>query len=459
MSDTNKSVHLVLSAGGVRCLSYIGALKVLRQHGVEIKSISCCSAGSLLGALLAFGVDLDAMERFAVEKGFKQYVGEPAYPFWSEVFAMFRYPFARYKSTRMPQFFTDLVGADPLLSEAQIPYATVAIDIVNDRFVVFSSQTHPEMRVSEAVGIATAVPGMFAPVRRKSRVLVDAAVTTASPVWMVPAHGDDSPIVVLKPQSYEDFGYQRSIGAYLLEMFRASTESRDWYTFQSDPRVRVIEINYDNIAIDQFDLTAFQVERLIHNGSTAMENLLPFLWSEREVFTTTPALSEDDAGAQMASDLIGKYRALLGSKRNQIFISYSQQDREWLDRMLVILEPFRLRSGLQIWSDRSITTGEDVQSAMAEALRSTKVAVLFVTADYLADEALWKQQLSYFTEAAHKKELELIWVLVGKCLYEDTPLAGLKSANDPSQPLKALPPAEQEAALISIAKKIKVALV
>jgi predicted acylesterase/phospholipase RssA len=45
------NVHLVLGGGGVRCLSYAGALNRLYENGFRFSSVSCCSAGTFIGAL------------------------------------------------------------------------------------------------------------------------------------------------------------------------------------------------------------------------------------------------------------------------------------------------------------------------------------------------------------------------------------------------------------------------
>jgi hypothetical protein len=39
-ANDSKRVHLLLSAGGVRCLSYIGALEQLRHKGYEFVGLS-----------------------------------------------------------------------------------------------------------------------------------------------------------------------------------------------------------------------------------------------------------------------------------------------------------------------------------------------------------------------------------------------------------------------------------
>jgi len=50
-----KSVSLVLGSGGARGLVHIGIIKYLEEHNYEIKSISGCSIGALVGGFYAAG--------------------------------------------------------------------------------------------------------------------------------------------------------------------------------------------------------------------------------------------------------------------------------------------------------------------------------------------------------------------------------------------------------------------
>ena len=53
-SQTNQTlVHLVLGGGGVLSLSCAGTLNVLEEQGIQFRSVSCCSAGTVIGALLS----------------------------------------------------------------------------------------------------------------------------------------------------------------------------------------------------------------------------------------------------------------------------------------------------------------------------------------------------------------------------------------------------------------------
>ena len=46
-SQNQTKAHIVLSSGGIRCVSYAGAIAELEKIGVEIASVSACSGGSL----------------------------------------------------------------------------------------------------------------------------------------------------------------------------------------------------------------------------------------------------------------------------------------------------------------------------------------------------------------------------------------------------------------------------
>jgi len=45
-------VHLVLGAGGAKCIGYVGALREIENRGISYASVSACSAGTLIGAFL-----------------------------------------------------------------------------------------------------------------------------------------------------------------------------------------------------------------------------------------------------------------------------------------------------------------------------------------------------------------------------------------------------------------------
>ena len=63
MRLNKKTVSLVLGSGGARGLTHIGVIRWLEENNYEIKSISGCSIGSLIGGVYAAG-KLDQLEKW-----------------------------------------------------------------------------------------------------------------------------------------------------------------------------------------------------------------------------------------------------------------------------------------------------------------------------------------------------------------------------------------------------------
>ena len=79
-STPRTRVHLVLGSGGVKTLAYVGALAVLEEAGIEFASISACSAGSLIGALVATGLPMREVQARVEAVDLRRLLGKPSLP-------------------------------------------------------------------------------------------------------------------------------------------------------------------------------------------------------------------------------------------------------------------------------------------------------------------------------------------------------------------------------------------
>lgn len=68
-----KECNVILSAGGVRCLAQVGALKALEADGWSIKSICGISAGSIVASMYCYGITLDQMVDIGLNAKFTNY--------------------------------------------------------------------------------------------------------------------------------------------------------------------------------------------------------------------------------------------------------------------------------------------------------------------------------------------------------------------------------------------------
>ena len=114
--ETTK-VHLVLSAGGVKVLSYIGALSVLAERNISFASVSACSAGSFIGALLSAGKTPEEIENWILDIDLSSYLGKRAPP---SPLGFYPCGNGHMPSTNSPDFRTCFVGSSRVTPNSRI---------------------------------------------------------------------------------------------------------------------------------------------------------------------------------------------------------------------------------------------------------------------------------------------------------------------------------------------------
>ena len=148
----------------------------------------------------------------------------------------------------------------------------------------------------------------------------------------------------------------------------------------------------------------------------------------------------------------------LPPERDQLFISYSHVDREWVERLQKMIRPLVRSEALRLWDDSQIPAGAKWKVEIEKALASAKVALLLVSDDFLASEFVINKELPPLLRAAEAEGLCILWVCLGPCFYEATPIHEYQAMLPPGEPLEALSPVQQKAALKTIARAIRDAL-
>jgi len=144
--------------------------------------------------------------------------------------------------------------------------------------------------------------------------------------------------------------------------------------------------------------------------------------------------------------------------RDQVFISYSHEDKQWLNDLQTHLAPFVRNRTVTAWSDEQIAPGSKWLPAIKAALAATKVAVLLVTKDFLASEFIHEHELTPLLKDAEKGNVRIIWIPVGACSYKQTPLKDYEAVIDPEKPLANMRKADRDKAWVIICEKIKEAV-
>ncbi len=146
-------------------------------------------------------------------------------------------------------------------------------------------------------------------------------------------------------------------------------------------------------------------------------------------------------------------------ERTKVFISYSRKDTKWLERLQVHLKPLERIGVLELWDDTQIATGKKWREEIRNALASAKIAVLLISADFLASDFITEDELPPLLAAAGQDGAIILPVIISPSMFTNTPsLAQFQAVNPPDKPLIKLPKAQQEEYLVQITVAIGDAL-
>lgn len=149
---------------------------------------------------------------------------------------------------------------------------------------------------------------------------------------------------------------------------------------------------------------------------------------------------------------------MTAATRAKVFICYSRSNTVWLDRLRVHLKPLERRALIDAWDDTCIRAGADWRAAIDCSLDEAAVAVLLVSADWLASDFIQDVELPRLLARARAERVPVLPVLVSPCQVKLTPLFALEFVNGTDLPLVGLPEAEREAVLVRVAQAVLAAL-
>ena len=172
-------IGLALGSGSARGWAHIGVIRALEEAGIRPDVVCGCSIGAFVGAAYVNG-DLDRLEKWISALAWKDMLG----------LMDVRLAGGLIKGDKLIAFL-EKHFVDKNIETLPMPYGCVATDLANGREIWLR-----EGSVVAAVRASIALPGLFAPVGRDGRLLVDGGLVNPVPVSLCRALGADIVIAV-----------------------------------------------------------------------------------------------------------------------------------------------------------------------------------------------------------------------------------------------------------------------
>src|SRR6266496_1220544 len=124
--------------------------------------------------------------------------------------------------------------------------------------------------------------------------------------------------------------------------------------------------------------------------------------------------------------------------RTDVFISYSHEDAKYLKRLKTHLAFYERNGLLSVWEDTKLAPGSDWRTEIEEAIKKTRIAILLVSADFLASKFIAENELAPLLAAAKTEDTIIIPVILSACAFQATELAQFQAQNKPSNPIDSM---------------------
>ncbi|MGE4397022.1 MAG: patatin-like phospholipase family protein [Sulfurimonas sp.] len=160
----DKKIGIALGGGAVLGAVHVGVLKALEEKNVKINAICGTSAGAIVAALYAFGKTPAQIEKIVVE--FE----------WKKLSSLTLSKYGILSNEKIGEIIKLNIG-DKKFKDANIPLGMIATDITTGEKVVLDKGS-----VADAVVASTCIPGIFIPVERGGRFLVDGGIVENVPI-------------------------------------------------------------------------------------------------------------------------------------------------------------------------------------------------------------------------------------------------------------------------------------
>lgn len=288
---------LGFQGGGIKGLAYIGALKQLKEYGLDmnkIKRFAGTSAGSQIATLLAVGYDIEELEAIFSNIPFHKY-NDGSFGIFRNIHRIL-WSYGYNKGTFMKDFIdrliTDKLGNNKttfldLYDKKKVILRITGTCLTTRELEYFDYKLSPHMPICKAVQISSCVPLFYAAVKYNGKYYVDGAVLRNLPIKAFPEN--KTLFFRFKENQYDRNGGKKPIKNILQFVYSIIDTTSKYcndlaitdamHTLHSN--IRMIEIDTYMVKATDFAISAKTKNFLVKQGGHAVSDYINKIWLER----------------------------------------------------------------------------------------------------------------------------------------------------------------------------------
>lgn len=348
MGQKRPRVALVLSGGGAKGTAHVGVLKVMEEAGIPIDMIVGTSMGSLVGGLYAYGYNAEQLDSILLSQDWMTLLTDKKRR--TDITLADRQMADKYalnvhfektptevieggilKGNRVSRLFCELTSDQlkPMdFSLLPIPFACVATDLATNTEIDMTSGI-----LAESMRCSMSIPGVFAPIRKDSMVLVDGGLLNNYPVDLARRLGADYVIGVDVTTPLRDAQKIKTAPEILGQVLDIACQNK----FEENVKLTDIYIQVNVQGYSSSSFKAEAIDTLIRRGEEAGRKALPQMMALRKQLgmADAPVVPRPARMAPQTNDIPAVppiYNPM--EKKNWLGIGFRFDDEEYAAIML-----------------------------------------------------------------------------------------------------------------------------
>lgn len=246
--------YLVLGPASMGIYAFLGRLKSMEKSLSDVREVSGSSAGSILALFWAMGMTVDEMIDVSLDVDISEFVKLNIGTFFN------KFGFVEMEPIR--EKLVEICGCDPTFAQLKRKIYISAFCLNNSKTEYFSVDTHPNMKVIDAVCMSIAIPMIFASSEYDGKTYVDGGTMEEYPM---------NPFIDKKPHEVAciklviDDIYKETMDNpkdFLEALIRSTLKNRTRYT----ENFTMVNVNVGDAAIFDFNMSYEDKVRLLNIG-------------------------------------------------------------------------------------------------------------------------------------------------------------------------------------------------
>lgn len=235
--------YLCIGPGGTGIFTMAGFLKRNESALDDVEEISGASAGAILGLFISLGYSMDEIVDILFSANMEKFVKIKVASFFTN--------FGFVDTAPIREEFVRMCRCDPTFAELDKKFHVAAFCLNTSETVYFSRDSHPDMKVIDAVLMSMSVPLIFSTGRFNGYTYTDGGTTEAFPV--TPFLGKKPhEILCIKLKSSKK--YQEEIRThiqFLEALLRSMLNNRRSHVLEN---TRVVELDVGELNVFDFSI-------------------------------------------------------------------------------------------------------------------------------------------------------------------------------------------------------------